>query len=237
MNVQRLDSEENCTNNLSTSAQQLHVNKKTKKQKKMHILKEENKWITGTILGDSYIDIKGRLNVAHSLKQQDYVDFKLLKLSKMQNENITAVTPGLKPSLYSRKDNRTGNTYTKKSFWSLPIFIQERSYFYSQNIKHIPCDLDLYMNAESLAFWFMDDGSRNSSFGKGMVIDVSSFVNEDHIKLQQILFDKFMLETSLHYRKGSSKNIKLYIKARSAQRFSDLVKPYLLPSFYYKLTC
>ena len=81
----------------------------------------------------------------------------------------------------------------------------------------------------------MDDGSRNSSQGKGMVIDVSSFIEEDRAKLQQILSEYFSLDTSFHYR--SNTNIKLYIKAKSAQRFCDLVKPYLLPSFHYKLTC
>ena len=41
----------------------------------------------------------------------------------------------------------------------------------------------------------MDDGSRNSSQGKGMVLDVSSFSHKDHLKLQEILFQKFMHES------------------------------------------
>ena len=42
------------------------------------------------------------------------------------------------------------------------------------------------------------------------------------------------IATTFHNR--SEKNVKLYIRASSAQRFCDLIRPFVIPEMLYKLT-
>lgn len=80
----------------------------------------------------------------------------------------------------------------------------------------------------------MDDGGRNSKYGTGMVLDVSSFSENDRATLAQVLNNRFDLATTFHNR--SEKNGKLYIRASSAQRFCNLIRPFVIPEMLYKLT-
>lgn len=84
----------------------------------------------------------------------------------------------------------------------------------------------------------MDDGGRNSGNikNKGMIFDVSNFVLDDQLKLQNLLTNKFLCRSSLHKRNTKYKNTKLYIHASSAKHFCDLIRPYIIPSMLYKLT-
>lgn len=80
----------------------------------------------------------------------------------------------------------------------------------------------------------MGDGGRNSQYGAKMVFDVSSFSENDRATYAQVLNNWFDLVTSFHNR--AEKNIKLYIRASSAQRFCDLIRPFVIPKMLYKLT-
>jgi hypothetical protein len=79
------------------------------------------------------------------------------------------------------------------------------------------------------------DGGRNSIKGRGMVFDVSSFNNEHQAVLEDMMHNKFGCEVSFHRR--STSNTKLYIRASSAPHFCNLVRPFMIPSMLYKLTC
>jgi len=81
----------------------------------------------------------------------------------------------------------------------------------------------------------MDDGGGNSGQGRGMVFDVSSFTLEHQALLEDMMRTKFLLDVSFHRR--SPTNTKLYIKASSAPLFCNLVRPFIIPSMCYKLTC
>lgn len=70
---------------------------------------------------------------------------------------------------------------------------------------------------------------------RGMVVDVSSFTPEDQLLLENMMRTKFLLDISFHRR--SESNTKLYIKAASATQFCNLIRPFVIPSMDYKLTC
>jgi LAGLIDADG DNA endonuclease family len=73
------------------------------------------------------------------------------------------------------------------------IFKKERNLWYPNGVKTVPQDLHLFINAEALAAWFMDDGGRNSAFGSGMIIDVSKFSKSCQLYLQKLLLKNFSL--------------------------------------------
>ena len=83
----------------------------------------------------------------------------------------------------------------------------------------------------------MDDGGRNSISGRGMVIDISSFSRQDECILQNMMLSKFLCDVSFHRRNGTTNNTKLYINAASAPCFCNLIRPFIIPSMLYKLTC
>jgi len=81
----------------------------------------------------------------------------------------------------------------------------------------------------------MDDGGRNSSQGRGMVFDISGFDLKGQQLLYEILSKKFSCLVSLHRR--SETNTKLCVNVGNTPRSRNLIRPYIIPSMQYKLTC
>jgi hypothetical protein len=208
-------------------------------------------WILGTLLGaklppakrgaiapqDGHIDPFGRLFIEHSIKQKAYFFHKLLKLQHMK------VLPANSKAIYRTQiHSKTGKAYTSLCVRSQRVFQVERKLFYPEKEKRIggaaaphfvPLGIEQCFNEETLAFWYMDDGGRNSKYGTGMVLDVSSFSENDRATLAQVLNNRFDVATTFHNR--SEKNVKLYIRASSAQRFCNLIRPFVIPEMLYKL--
>ena len=73
---------------------------------------------------------------------------------------------------------------------------------------------------------YMDDGYKTQcSYG----IATNCFTIEELNKFRIFLLEKFNLETSIH--KGN----RLYILAKSAKRFTELISPYICNCMKYKL--
>ena len=186
-------------------------------------------WILGTLLGDGHIDPFGRLFIEHSTKQKAYFFHKFFKLQHMR-----VLPANYKVIDRTQIHSKTKKVYTTFCVRSQRVFQVERKLFYPEKEKRIPLGIEQWLNEEALAFWYMDDGGRNSQYGAGMVFDVSSFSENDRATLAQVLNNRFDLATSFHNR--AEKNVKLYIRASSAQRFCDLIRPFVIPEMLYKLT-
>jgi len=94
-------------------------------------------------------------------------------------------------------------------------------------------DPDKFLTAQSLCHWFMDDGCRSKD--RGVVIATNSFTYSETLFLAQILEKKFHLKTSLH-KTGSDVRYVIYIKklVESLPALINLIKPYMVPSMFYK---
>jgi hypothetical protein len=77
----------------------------------------------------------------------------------------------------------------------------------------------------------MDDGSK---LGKGAKIATNCFSYKEVQFLCEILFKKYNIIVKLNSG-GKNKGYILYIHSKSMPLFSKIIKPYLLPSLYYKL--
>ena len=138
-----------------------------------------------------------------------------------------------KPQLRLVVDNKTKKTYIAISFTTmqLPCFNEYREMFYDLNRKKvIPNNLIDLLSPRGLAFWIMDDGSRQ---GSGFHISVYGFTNSDVDKLMFTLQDKFNLKCSIHYNKDNKPRI--YIFKESLETLISLVKPYFIKEMLYKL--
>lgn len=136
-----------------------------------------------------------------------------------------------KPKLKIRikKDNKVFYQYRVSSF-TFTNLNWLHTMFYLNNKKIIPNNLGMYLTPLALAIWFMDDGSKLS---KGAKIATNCFSLEDLKFLCLLLKDKYNLDVSIH--SAGNKGNTLYIKSTSMVTFSLIVKPYILPSMYYKL--
>ena len=75
----------------------------------------------------------------------------------------------------------------------------------------------------------MDDGYKA---GNGFYICTESYSYEDHQILISVLKNKFKLECSIHKTTNGNR---LYILSSSRNRLIELIKPYLLDHFSYKI--
>ncbi len=94
------------------------------------LTKRQEEILFGKMLGDGSLENRGtansRLQIRHSLKQRDYVDWIYKELS-----NFVLAMP-----------RKIGNAYFFRTR-SLPIFTKWRSRFYKNGIKIVPKDISL----------------------------------------------------------------------------------------------
>ena len=112
----------------------------------------------------------------------------------------------------------------------LPCFNVYREIFYKLNTKIVPENIKELLTPRGLAFWIMDDGSRQ---GSGLHLNVYAFSNEDIDKLIFTLQTKFNFKCSIHYNKD--KKPRIYIFKESMVDLITLVKSYFIEEMLYKL--
>lgn len=181
--------------------------------------------LIGTILGDSSFKMsKDKINpaisCAHCVKQKEYSEYK------------TQIFESLGAKCYYHKrtipDKRNGICYEDYTMFvpSNPEFLDFYKKFYKNGKKVIPFELLDNFTEVSLAFMFMDDGSKAQC---GYTIATNCFDKESLDFFRIFLLEKFNLETSL--RKDNS----IYIMSKSKDVFTNLINPYIIPCMQYKL--
>lgn len=96
-------------------------------------------------------------------------------------------------------------------------------------VKKVPNNLIL--TPKSLAYWFMDDGSKKSN-GKAYYLCTDSF-SLIEVKYLGYLFLKFWNIHVSYHKKGS--NYRIYIPSKYQDTFKGLIKEFIVPSMFYKL--
>lgn len=75
----------------------------------------------------------------------------------------------------------------------------------------------------------MGDGNYKS---KGLSLCTDSFSIEDVVRLMNVLIIRYDLKCTLH---KSNNNYRIFISRNSMEKVVKIVKPYMIPSMYYKL--
>jgi hypothetical protein len=198
--------------------------------KNIQLTQELKEVIVGKILGDlgserPNLNCNTRLQFKHSDKQLSYIEHLYILFKDY------CKSP---PVILLRFDDRPNRNKLYKSVkfntMSLPCFNEFRELFYNKNgVKIIPRNLGNLLTARSIAYWFMDDGYKSLN---GFYLCTESFTLEENKFLVELLRNKFDLQCSVHTH---TNGYRLYISPVSKDKFILLVKPYLLPIFYYKL--
>jgi hypothetical protein len=205
------------------------------KAREQYFTKEMDEYIIGTLLGDGHIEIEkayrksGRLEICHSLKQQDYLLWQL---------NFVI---GLTDTLRTGESTTNGKTYKSCGFHTLshPKFLEYRNLFYGPDgIKVIKPSIKDRFTIKSLAVLIMDDGSHHRN--DTMRIATDCFTLEDHRVLQNMLIDNFGLKANIGWEKEDKEanqkaHYYMWFNKTNAVKLSDLIRPHVIESMQYKL--
>ena len=185
------------------------------------ITERQKEIIVGTLLGDGYLEHDGfkasRLQIKQCDRKKDYV-FWLYK----ELENLVRTPPK------QRKDNQQWY-FSTRSLLELDFF---RNLFYRSGQKSVPTIIkDLLVSPLSLAVWFMDDGTLDYRVKSHYSFSIStdSFIESYVRLLQEILFEKFGIITSIQTPSCRGKKyVKLYVGKNGRDVFLSTIKPHIL---------
>lgn len=213
----------------------------------MSLIPENVKVIIDLSIGDGYIS-KGRtgsLSMTHSIKQTEYAAHKAELLRSYGFSVAERVHQD-----FSKKNY--GKFYHDVRTLSSPVITTARKWVYNKDRKAIDKALLGQIDARTLAYWYMDDGTTKITnfIKKGdfrFVYEshkVSSYVYcTDGFSYEECeLFSNYLKEQhGIHntiIRHSKQNNFwRIYINSVEAKdRFRGLVIPYIVPSMLYKFT-
>ncbi len=172
--------------------------------------------ILGCILGDGYMRKKthAHLQITHSFKQKEYVDWKYQIL-----KNLTMKPP----SIYKGNAERIGYRFYTKNLPEITSFYKR---FYPSGIKIIPFGINL--TPLTMAVWYMDDGSRSykSCYFNTQCFDLKS--QNNLIRAFKKLGIKSRLNKDKIYHR-------IRITTGSTPLLMKRIKPYIIKSMRYKI--
>jgi hypothetical protein len=197
-------------------------------KKSLKLTNKQREILVGLILGDGHLETLNngrtyRLKVEHSIKQKDYLDWLYLNFKEWINK-------------FPEVRNRTSlgkivQTYGFTTYTSgiLRFYAQQ---FYQNGKKIIPKMINKLITPQSLAIWFMDDGSIKSKEHKSFLIHAYGYTKNDLVLIQKVLEKKFNIKVGLHKQYDK---YRLYVYSESVDNFKQIILPYILPSMLYKL--
>ena len=195
----------------------------------MLLSKRQKAILVGTVLGDGHLEINGRgvrLKIGHGLGQRGYIFWKYDEL-----KNIVPSKPRLVKEFHKRRQKSDESLHF--ATFSDTELLKWHGLFYKNKVKVIPKNIDEILTSPlSLAVWFMDDGYKRNDCN-ALRISTDSFSFNDQRLLVDCLNKNFGISSTIH-KKGKAYNI--YVPKNSAQKFCNVIKPYVVDSLLYKVS-
>lgn len=195
--------------------------------------KRKKSLLIGLVLGDGHLNTNSgiALEIMHCEKQKFYLEYKQKLIAKLLNCKL--------PKIYYRKATNCYKISKGHSYFKIL-----RKWIYNGSEKRFSKKILKYLNPESIALWWMDDGSHGIDINKttGKIRSHSfhfyTYTNEEDT---QNIIDFFVENYNIKFypikRKMKDGSNKYYLKCRTKEgrKFSDLIRPYILPEFEYKI--
>lgn len=183
--------------------------------------KEKRAIILGIAVGDGCINNRNTLVVRHSLKQKEYFEYKKSIIEQIYHCKLktTFVQNGIQ---FQKTDSKHLRIY--------------RKWLYKNNIKTISSVLK-FLTLQSVAFWYMDDGSLTAKKREGKIHGYELTLNTYESKEEnQKIIDWFKNSFNIQFTqcKGKGK-YRLRMGTKEAKKFCSLILPYIHPSMMYKI--
>ena len=187
--------------------------------------KDKRAILLGMAIGDGYITNSKNykaLVIRHSKKQESYLLFK-----KQLLENI------FKDRVISARSVQNG---IQIAIGNNKIFSIYRKWLYPNGIKYIPNVLK-YLDLQSVAIWYMDDGSLTAKKRNGKIhgyeLTLNTYVSKEE---NQLIINWFKEKYSICFTQTKGKGkYRLRMGTKEARKFIFLVQPYIYKTMSYKI--
>jgi len=198
----------------------------------MHLTKNQEAILVGSILGDAFLQKTGvhnaRLRFEHGAKQKEYLLWKVKALTRLFQG---------KPTHLSRVHPKTKATY---EYWRAQSNATSelgkwRATFYPKGKKQIPADIAKFIKESlALAVWYMDDGYYYQK-DKNSFLYLGRVSSEEAEYAREALVQNFGLAPRVYDKK--QKGFTLYFGVVETKKLHKVVRRHmLLPLFAYKLS-
>lgn len=189
---------------------------------KQFLSKTQEEYIYGNLIGDGCLK-KGSENAYFSVGQTNFPYVK---------EQYDIIKDFVKIKIKSYRKKGRKSIYHFRTI-SHPTFTKIYNMIYLNGVKKITKKWLTKLTPYSLSFWYMDDGSLTKS-NRQMRISTESFSYKEQLLLQQFLFQKFDIKTTIKKSSAVGKFL-LYFNAKNRDRFFLLISPYIIKSMNYKI--
>lgn len=218
----------------------------------MKLTEKDKSILIGLLLGDGYIDDKGRIYIEHGEKQKDYCIYKAKLLhSVCGGKDIKVHEYIRKRSILKDKKQFKEDTFTTYSFKKQSqSFIPIRQILYDENRKkHISQEILQYLTPEAIALWWMDDGcltkkyTYNNGIKKhcGYTLRICTYLPKEQNELIQKFFrDNYQIEWNVVKADGAKNDTQWMLRCGSIEgrKFLNIIRDYInnnVPSLSYKV--
>ena len=183
--------------------------------------KEKRAILLGMALGDGCINNCNHLVIRHSIKQKEYLEYKKSIVEQIYHCKLktTFIQSGYQ---FQKSDKKHFRIY--------------RKWLYRDN-KKVISNILRYLNLQSIAFWYMDDGSLTAKKRNGKIHGYELTLNTYESKEEnQKIIDWFKDTLNIRFTqcKGKGK-YRLRMGTKEAKKFCSLILPYMHDSMMYKV--
>lgn len=215
--------------------------------------KELTKYVASFAFGDGSIVIdkrdygNGGNAVFECTQKEDNLDFLLWKKQILEEISSCSITRIERPSPIF-PNGKTANVKPQYRIRTSrhPFFNKFRERLYPDGTKTIDPHYFTLFDEESLAIWYMDDGylardtekrNKNLHYRFRVGLCTQSYSLVENIYIKDFIKKRFGLEFNINkvkYPSGIKHNLRLDYQDQ-VEKFIEIVKPYILPSFSYKI--
>lgn len=193
----------------------------------MKIKKEHRNLIIAMSIGDGHINKYGALMLQHCTKQKEYIEYKYKLLNNIYTSRLTEGV------------DKNGFGYVKVATKTTDFLKVLRRVLYPNNKKTLNRKILNRIDLQGLAIWWMDDGTKGTKYNKDRT-RVSSCIYRLCLcttrEQCQLVID--WLKETYNISFGITKeknNFSITCGTRVGRVFSELIRPYVIPSMLYKL--
>ncbi|MBT4135333.1 hypothetical protein HOD75_00755 [archaeon] len=190
------------------------------------LTQEEHDLMIGSLLGDASIrqrDKNSCFRVAHSIKQKEYINYKLKNLN---NFNISEFNE--KTRIINGRELKMIYLSTKTH----PVFNYYRNLFYKNGIKTITFELLNQLTPRAISYWVCDDGSFSKT-QKYIILCTNSFSLEEHKLIKDFFNKRFGLNPTIGFR--DKKYYYLRFSKGDTEKLIKIIEPFIPQSMKYKI--
>lgn len=203
--------------------------------------------LIGLILGDGYIDPKGRIYVNHGYKQKEYCIFKAKLLhSVCGGKDINVEEYNYTYTKHVKGQLIENSTYTAYRFKKQSKhFKYFRELIYKDGKKHITKEILNMLTPLSIALWYMDDGSlvrkqqADKTPGPYQIMLYTYISEEENILIRDYFLEKYNMRWNVVPANIHKENqYMLRCGQTEGRKFLNIVRDIIrekVPSMSYKV--